>query len=197
MDTHFIDSSDEIRKLKAEIGGLKYRMHMTTSAPKSREQKYKPEITPPRRRGGNFCGGGSFGNRGQGKNNVRDNRRNQNNGGFRPRGQNFNNRGNKKLRPNQNQIFRSSGRFRGQERFDNSPDVWHPRVASKTVDKDNGRCYYCKEMGHFVNKCTKEIEDDRRQAKYSTMGQGTSQVKDWEIQEWEDDYLGGIEHLNN
>ena len=29
------------------------------------------------------------------------------------------------------------------------------------------------------------------------MGQETSQVDDWEIQEWDDDYVGGIEHLNN
>ena len=62
MDTHFMDSSGEIGKLKAEIEELKYRMHTTTSAPKSRGQKYKPEIIPPWRRGGNFHGGGSFGN---------------------------------------------------------------------------------------------------------------------------------------
>ena len=62
LDTHFMDSSGEIGKLKAEIGKLKYRMHENTTAPKTREQKYKPEITPPRSRGGNFCGGGSFGN---------------------------------------------------------------------------------------------------------------------------------------
>ena len=62
LDTHFMDSSGEIGKLKAEIGELKYRMCENTTAPKTREQKYKPEITSPRRRGGNFCGGGSFGN---------------------------------------------------------------------------------------------------------------------------------------
>ena len=65
------------------------------------------------------------------------------------------------------------------------------------VDKDKGRCYYCKEIGHFVNKCTKKVEDDRRQVRYNSMGQGTSQFEDWEIQEWDDDYVGGIEHLNN
>ena len=63
---------------------------------KTRIQKHKPEITPPRRRGGNFHGGGSFGNRGQGRQNAEDNRRNPNNNAFRPRGQNFNNRGNKR-----------------------------------------------------------------------------------------------------
>ena len=62
LDTHFMDSSCEIGKLKAEIGELKYRIHENTAAPKNREQKYKPEITPPRGRGGNLHGGGSFGN---------------------------------------------------------------------------------------------------------------------------------------
>ena len=62
MDIHFMDSSGEIGKLKTEIGELKYRMYKSTAAPKNREQKYKLEITPPRRRGGNFCRGGSFGN---------------------------------------------------------------------------------------------------------------------------------------
>ena len=38
----------EIGKLKAEIGQLEYRMHTTMSEPNPREQKYKPEINPPR-----------------------------------------------------------------------------------------------------------------------------------------------------
>ena len=92
MDTHIVGSSGEIGKLKAEIGELKYRMHAATSESKTRIQKYKPEITPPRRRGGNFHGGGSFENRDQGRQNAGDNRRNQNNGTFKPRGQNFDNR---------------------------------------------------------------------------------------------------------
>ena len=98
---------------------------------------------------------------------------------------------------NHNRNFRPSGRFGGRGRFDNSPNVQSPRVASKTVDKDKGRCYYCKNIGHFVNKCTKKIEDERGQARYNSMGQGTSPFEDWEIQEWDDDYVGGIEHLNN
>ena len=70
MDTHVMDSSSEIGKLKAEIGELKYRMHTATSESKTREQKYKPKITPPRRRGSNFHGGGSFENRGLGRQNA-------------------------------------------------------------------------------------------------------------------------------
>ena len=183
MDTHVVDSSGEIAKLNAEIGELKYRMHTATSDSKTRIQKYKLEITPPRRRGGNFCGGRLFRNRGQGKQNAEDNRRNPNSSTFRPRGQNFHNRGNKRYGTNPNQNFK--------------PNKKHPRVASKTIDKDKGRCYYCKEIGHFVSKCTKKIEDDRRQARYNSMGQGTPQFEDWEVQEWDDDYAGGIEHLNN
>ena len=41
------------------------------------------------------------------------------------------------------------------------------------------------------------MEDDRRQVRYNSMGQGTSQFEDWEIQEWDDDFVGGIEHSNN
>ena len=65
MDTHDADSSGEIGKLKVEIGELKYKMHAATSESKTRIQKYKPEITTPRRRGGNFHGGESFENRGR------------------------------------------------------------------------------------------------------------------------------------
>ena len=75
LDTHFMDSSGEIGKLKAEIGELKYKMQESTVTPKNNEQKYKPVITPPRRRESSFCGGGSFGNRSQGAQNVRDNQR--------------------------------------------------------------------------------------------------------------------------
>ena len=82
MDAHIMDSSSEIGKLKAEIGELKFRMQMANSNSKARVQKFKPMITPQRRRGGIFCGGGSFGNWGQGTQNVRDNRRNQNSGTF-------------------------------------------------------------------------------------------------------------------
>ena len=192
LDTHFMDSSGEIGKLKAEIGELKYRMHESTVTLKNSEQKYKPVITPPRRRGGNFHGGGSFGNRGQDAQSVRGNQRNQNNGTLRSSGLNFNKRGNKRYSTNPNQNFKSSGIFGGRGRFDNSPNVRCPRVASKTVDKDKDRCYYCKEIRHFVNKCTKKVEDDRRQVRYNSMGQRTSQFKDWEIHEWDDEYVGAL-----
>ena len=66
LDTHVMDSSGKIGKLKAEIGELKFRMQASNSDPKAKVQKFKPMITPPRRRGNNFCGEGSFGNWGQG-----------------------------------------------------------------------------------------------------------------------------------
>ena len=123
LDTHIVDSSGEIGKLKAEIGELKFRMQAVNSDPRAKVQTFKPVITPPRRRGSNFHGGGSFGNWSQGAQNIRDNRRNQNNGTFQPRGQNFPSRGNKRYGMNQNQNFRPNGRFGGRDRFDNSPNV--------------------------------------------------------------------------
>ena len=38
LDTHVMDSSGEIGKLKAEIGKLKYRMRKNTTAPKNRTE---------------------------------------------------------------------------------------------------------------------------------------------------------------
>ena len=38
-------------------------MQAVNSDAKAKVQKFKPMITPPRRRGSNFHGGGSFGNR--------------------------------------------------------------------------------------------------------------------------------------
>ena len=40
-------------------------MQTVNSDSKAKVQKFKPMITPPRRRGSNFHGGGSFGNWGQ------------------------------------------------------------------------------------------------------------------------------------
>ena len=46
-----MDSSGEIGKLKAEIEEVNYRLYKSTVTPKNGKQKYKPIITPPRRRG--------------------------------------------------------------------------------------------------------------------------------------------------
>ena len=50
-----------------------------------------------------------------------------------------------------------SGRGRG--RFDKSPNVSPPRVAGRTPNKDNKRCFYCQEIGHFVDRCYKKARD--------------------------------------
>ena len=72
-----------------------------------------------------------------------------NTGNFRGRGQG---RGN----------FRSNirGKGRGRGRFDKSPNIRRPRVASKTVDKDKMRCHYCNEFVHFIRECSKKNRDE-------------------------------------
>ena len=41
-------------------------------------------------------------------------------------------------------------------------------VASKPVNKDKGRCFYCNEFGHFAKECSKKVEDERN-GRYSRM----------------------------
>ena len=60
------------------------------------------------------------------------------------------------------------GRGRGRGRFDTNPNVGRPRVASKTVNKDKGRCFYSNEFGHFIKECSKKTEDARSR-RYSRM----------------------------
>ena len=136
---------------------------------------WKPEVTPPRRKGNTFRGRGfrqnDIGRRdnsssGQNSNSSRD--RN-----FGNRNQLGNNNGNRKPFGNRGQNngnFGGSqrGRGRGRGRFDTSPNVRRPRVASKPVNKDKGRCFYCNEFGHFIKECSKKIEDERNR-RYSRM----------------------------
>ena len=54
-------TSDDIGKLKNEISTLQYKVRRMTSAntrSKPNSKPLKPEVTPPRRRGGNFRGKG-------------------------------------------------------------------------------------------------------------------------------------------
>ena len=39
------------------------------------------------------------------------------------------------------------------KRYDRSPTIKKPRVASKPINKDKDWCYNCHEKGHFVNQC--------------------------------------------
>ena len=41
-------------------------------------------------------------------------------------------------------------------RFDKSPNVSRPRVASRIVSRDATRCYYCKEPGHISRFCERQ-----------------------------------------
>ena len=164
-------TSDDIGKLKNEISTLQYKVRRMTSADtrnKPNSKPWKPEVTPPRRIGGNFRGKGgrqndagrqasnSFGTNGNSSNGRNFNGRNQSrnsssyNRPFGNRGQNNGNFGGNQ---------RNRGRGRG--RFDTSPNVRRPRVASKMIDKDKGRCFYCNEFRHFIRECPKKIEDEK------------------------------------
>ena len=143
-------TSDDIGKLKNEISTLQYRVRRMTSADtrsKLNSKPWKPKVTPPRRRGGNFRGkGGSQNDSGRQTNNNSD--RNNNNGSSR----NFNSRNQSQNGDSSNRSFGNKGqnndnfggnqRNRGRGRFDTSPNVRRPRVASKTIDNDKGRCFY-------------------------------------------------------
>ena len=164
-------TSEDIGKLKNEISSLQYkvrRMTSTDTRSKLNSKPWKPKITPPRRRGGNFIGkggrqndagrqtsnsSGTNGNSSSARNfNSRKQSRNSNsnNRPFGNRGQNNGNFGGNQ---------RNKGRGRGK--FGTSLNVRRPRVASRMIDKDKGRCFYCNEFGHFIRECPKKIEDEK------------------------------------
>ena len=106
---------------------------------KAHKQPYKPQMTPKHgRRGGQRQTNGY--SRGHGD---RNDYRLRQNSRFRGKSRNQ----------------RPSGRGRG--RFDKSPNVSHPRVAGRTPNKDDKRCFYCQEIGHFVDRCYKKAHDRR------------------------------------
>ena len=163
-------TSDDIGKLKNEIFTLQYKVRRMTSADtrsKPNSKPCKPEVIPPRRRGGNFRGKG-------GRQNDSGRQTNNNSGtnGNSSNGRNFNCRNQSRGSNNSRRLFGNRGqnsskfggnqRNRGRDRgrFDTSPNVRRPRVASKTIDKDKGRCFYCNEFGHFIRECPKKIEDE-------------------------------------
>ena len=171
-------TSDNIGKLKNEISALQFRVRRmipTDTRNKSNSKPWKPEVTPPRRKGGNFRGrgfrqndSGRRDNNSSGPNNNNNRDRNYNS-----RYQVGNSNGNRRSfgnRSQNNSNFGGNqrGKGRGRGRFDTSPNVRRPRIASKTVDKDKGRCSYCNEFGHFIKKCSKKTEDERSR-RYSRM----------------------------
>ena len=68
-------------------------------------------------------------------------------------------------------------RGRGRGRFDASPNVRRPRVASKTIDKDKGRCFCCMSL-----ECPKKIEDEkpRRFSRMDTEYKQDGQYSDYD-----------------
>ena len=170
VNNHVVSAtSDDIGKLKNEISTLQYKVRRMTSADtrsKPNSKPWKLKVTPPRRRGGNFRGkGGRQNDAGRQTSNSSGTNGNSSNGrNFNGRNQSRNSNSNNRPFDNRgqnNDNFGGNQRNRGRSRFDTSPNVRRPRVASKMIDKDKGRCFYCNEFGHFIRECPKKIEDEK------------------------------------
>ena len=177
-------TSDDIGKLKNEISALQFRVRRmipTDTRNKSNSKPWKPEVTPPRKKEGNFRGRGFRQNDSGRKDNNSSGPNNKNNRdrNFNSRNQSGNSNGNRRSfgnRSQNNSNFGGNqrGKGRGRGRFDTSLNVRRPRIASKTVDKDKGRCFYCNEFGHFIKECSKKTEDEssrRMDSDYNQEGQ--------------------------
>ena len=172
MENNVVSSTAaDVSKIHRDMNALQVRFNKITSTDfRSKSSKpWKPEVTPPRRRGGFNRGRGGrqfdnvqrndrFKNNENNCNQDGDTSQRNNTGNFRGRGQG---RGN----------FRSSirGKGRGRGRFDKSPNIRRPRVASKTVDKDKMRCHYCNEFGHFIRECSKKNRDENKTGHFNGM----------------------------
>ena len=159
----------DVSKIRQDMNALQVRFNKISSADfRSKTTKsWKPEVTPPKRRGGFNRGRGGR----QYENAYRNDRIKKENDGQsrninqRDNAGNFRNRGQGRGRFKGN--FRGKGRGRGG--FDKSPNVRRPRVASKTVDKDKMRCHYCNEFGHFIRECSKKTRDEKKAGQFSGM----------------------------
>ena len=152
----------DVSKICQDMNTLQVRFNKISSADfrgKSSSKPWKLEVTPPRGRGGFNRGRGGrqfdnaqrndrFRNSDSNGSQNGDNSQRNGNGTFRNRGQ-----GRENFRGNLH------GEGRGRGRFDKSPNVKCPRVASKAVDKDKMRCHYCNEFGHFIRECSKRNRD--------------------------------------
>ena len=129
----------DVSKIHQDMNALQVRFNKITSADfRSISSKpWKPEVTPPRRRGGFNRGRGGrhfdnvqrndrFKNSENNGNQNGDTSQRNNTGNFRGRGQG---RG--------NFISNIRGKGRGRGRFDKSPNIRRPRVASKRVDNSD------------------------------------------------------------
>ena len=154
----------DVGKIQQDMNAMQVRFSKMSSADfRNRSNKpWKPEVTPPRRRGGFSRGRGcrQFDNMQQNdrSNNYSNGSHNGNNGQRNGNGT-FRNRG----QGPGNVRGTSHGKGRGRGRFDKNPNVRHPRVASKTMDKDKMRCHYCNEFGHFIRECSKRSRDEEEE----------------------------------
>ena len=157
----------DVSEIHQDMNALQVRFNRITSADfRSKSSKpWKPEVTPPRRRGGSNRGRGGrqfdnvqrndrFKNSGSNNNQKGGNEQRNSNGNFGNRG-----KGRGSLR----------GKGRGRGRFDKSSNVRRPRIASKTVDKDKMRCHYCNEFGHFDRECSKKNRDEKEARHFNWM----------------------------
>ena len=184
----------DVSKIRQDMNDLQVRFNKITSADfRSKSSKpWKPEVTPPRRRGG-FNRGRSgrqfdnaqrndrFKNSESNSNQDRDNDQRNNTVNFRGRGQDRGNfRGNMR------------GKGRGRGRFDKSPNVRRPRVASKTVDKDKMRCHYCNEYGHFIRECSKKNRDENKTGHFNGMSMDYYENDLYTGEDYDDDVFASL-----
>ena len=101
-------TSDDIGKLKNEISTVQYKVRRMTSADtrsKPNSKPWKPEVTPPRRRGGNFRG------KGGGQNDSgRETNNNSGTNGNSSNGRNFNSGNQSRSSINNNRSFGNRGK---------------------------------------------------------------------------------------
>ena len=185
-------------KIINKIDSLEMKMRkMSISDDKAREPPYKPQVAPPRRRGGNRFRGT---NRNQKPTLTTSSRGPSGFKGSNGRPQN-NFQSNSSSRGTYKGCFQRNGSgFRGRGRFDKSPNVKRPRVTSKTVSRDATRCYYCKEPGHISRFCDRCEEDERRLKRGSNnmMANIDSQFEtDEGYENYDDLYDEQMEYLNN
>ena len=184
----------DVSKICQDMNDLQVRFNKITSADfRSKSNKpWKPEVTPPRMRGGFNRGRGGrqfdnaqrndrFKNSESKSNQDRDNDQRNNTVNFRGRGQDRGNfRGNMR------------GKGKGRSRFDKSPNVRRPRVASKTVDKDKMRCHYCNEYGLFIRECSKKNTDENKTGHFNGMSMDYYENDLYTGEDYDDDVFASL-----
>ena len=176
------------------MNALQVRFNKITSVDfRSKSGKpWKPEVAPPRRRGGFNRGRG-----GRQFDNVQRNDRfknNENNGNQDEDTSQRNNTGNFRGRGQGRGNFRSSirGKGRGRGRFYKSPTIRRPRVASKTVDKHKMRCHYCNEFGHFIRECSKKNRDENKVGHFNGMSMDYYEDDLYPREDYDDDVFATL-----